>query len=78
MYMRPPVPILYVQFPLLFQLLISQNAPLFTENELKQTPCDTAEKSGHTDIALYLESKMVFSVSVTRSTVGLVFYEPSF
>ncbi len=35
---------------------------MFVENAQKQTPCDSAEKSGHNHIALYLESKMVFSV----------------
>lgn len=38
-------------------------APLFVENLQKETPCDCAEKTGHGEIALYLESKMVFSVS---------------
>ena len=45
------------------QILVAHGAPLFTENTLKQTPCDCAEKAYHSDIALYLESKMVFSVS---------------
>ncbi|KAK2176050.1 hypothetical protein NP493_690g02041 [Ridgeia piscesae] len=45
------------------EILVAHGSPLFTENTLKQTPCDCAEKSGHGDIALYLESKMVFSVS---------------
>lgn len=40
---------------------MSQSAPLFPENALRQTPCDSAEASGHGDIARYLESKMVFS-----------------
>jgi len=47
-----------------FQLLVSFGAPLFVENSAKETPCDCAEKAGHAQIALYLESKMVFSVSV--------------
>ena len=38
-------------------------APLFMENKDRQTPCDCAEEGGHAEIALYLESKMVFSVS---------------
>ena len=46
------------------ELLVNHNAPLFTENVEKETPCDTAEKNGHHDIANYLESKMVFSVRV--------------
>ena len=48
----------------MFQLLVSFGAPLFVENSAKETPCDCAEKAGHAQIALYLESKMVFSVSV--------------
>jgi len=43
---------------------VSFGAPLFVENSAKETPCDCAEKAGHAQIALYLESKMVFSVSV--------------
>jgi len=42
---------------------VSFGAPLFAENSAKETPCDNAEKAGHAQIALYLESKMVFSVS---------------
>ena len=44
------------------KLLVSFGAPLFIENSAKETPCDCAEKAGHSQIALYLESKMVFSV----------------
>jgi len=47
------------------QLLVSFGAPLFVENSAKETPCDCAEKAGHAQIALYLESKMVFSVSLS-------------
>ncbi|XP_059164030.1 ankyrin repeat and IBR domain-containing protein 1-like [Physella acuta] len=43
------------------ETLIQHGAPLFLENVDNQTPCDTAEKNGHARIALYLESKMVFS-----------------
>ena len=43
------------------ELLVSKAAPLFPENAQRQTPCDSAEASGHGDIARYLESKMVFS-----------------
>ena len=42
-------------------MLVQHGAPLFLENKENQTPCDSAEKGGHADIALYLESKMVFS-----------------
>ncbi|XP_046380179.1 ankyrin repeat and IBR domain-containing protein 1-like isoform X2 [Haliotis rufescens] len=41
--------------------LVHHGAPLFVENDDNLTPCDLAEKNGHSDIALYLESKMVFS-----------------
>lgn len=41
--------------------LVQSGAPLFTENKERQTPCDCAEQGGHAEIALYLESKMVFS-----------------
>ncbi|RUS73894.1 hypothetical protein EGW08_018345 [Elysia chlorotica] len=43
------------------EILIQVGAPLFLENEDNFTPCDTAERNGHAGIALYLESKMVFS-----------------
>ena len=46
----------------MFQLLVSFGASLFVENGAKETPCDCAEKHGYAQIALYLESKMVFSV----------------
>ncbi|XP_052236052.1 ankyrin repeat and IBR domain-containing protein 1-like [Dreissena polymorpha] len=41
--------------------LVNHSCPLFIENKDNQTPCDSAESSGFNDIALYLESKMVFS-----------------
>lgn len=34
---------------------------MFAENENKDTPCDCAEKQHHKDLALSLESQMVFS-----------------
>lgn len=34
---------------------------LFAENENKDTPCDCAEKQHHKELALNLESQMVFS-----------------
>ncbi|ELU11727.1 hypothetical protein CAPTEDRAFT_112704 [Capitella teleta] len=43
------------------ELLVSHNAPLFIENGQKQTPCDCAEKNNKNQIALFLESKMVFT-----------------
>lgn len=45
------------------QTLVANGAYLFVENATKLTPCDLAEKYGNKDIALYLESKMIFSVS---------------
>jgi len=46
-----------------FQLLVTHGASVFSENSEKEVPCDVAEKNEHSDVALYLESKMVFSVS---------------
>lgn len=43
------------------ELLVSHNSPLFMENKENHTPCDCAESNGFNDIALFLESKMVFS-----------------
>lgn len=43
------------------ELLVVHGAPLFSENNDKETPCDCAEKAGHESIAVYLESKMVFA-----------------
>ncbi|OWF51295.1 ankyrin repeat and IBR domain-containing protein 1-like [Mizuhopecten yessoensis] len=43
------------------EMLVAHGAPLFTENIDQLTPCDSAERNSHTDIAVYLESKMVFS-----------------
>ena len=46
------------------ELLVNHGCPLFVENEDSHTPCDCAESSSFNEIALYLESKMVFSVSI--------------
>ncbi|XP_036452245.1 ankyrin repeat and IBR domain-containing protein 1 isoform X2 [Colossoma macropomum] len=43
------------------ELLVTRNADLFAENENKETPCDCAEKQHHKELALSLESQMVFS-----------------
>lgn len=43
------------------QLLVKRNADLFAENDNKETPCDCAEKQHHKELALSLESQMVFS-----------------
>ncbi|XP_048410192.1 ankyrin repeat and IBR domain-containing protein 1 isoform X2 [Stegostoma tigrinum] len=43
------------------ELLVKYDADLFAENENRDTPCDCAEKQHHKDLALSLESRMVFS-----------------
>lgn len=45
------------------QLLIRSKADLFIEDDDKLTPCDYAERHHHTELALSLESQMVFSSS---------------
>ncbi|XP_029919341.1 ankyrin repeat and IBR domain-containing protein 1-like isoform X2 [Myripristis murdjan] len=45
------------------ELLIQSEADLFVEDEDKLTPCDHAERQHHTELALSLESQMVFSSS---------------
>lgn len=51
-------------FPALFpQLLVQREADLFAENENRETPCDCAEKQHHEELALCLESQMVFSLA---------------
>ncbi|XP_064410855.1 ankyrin repeat and IBR domain-containing protein 1 isoform X3 [Latimeria chalumnae] len=42
------------------ELLVKHGADLFVENENRDTPCDCAEKQHHKDLALSLESQMVF------------------
>ena len=44
------------------QRLVENGIPLETENKENETACDCAEKNGHSDIALFLESNMVFSL----------------
>lgn len=53
----------FKKFILFSKSLVSHGAYLFVENQDRSTPCDLAERFGHKDIALYLESKMIFSVS---------------
>lgn len=48
---------------LLIQLLVQREADLFVENENRDTPCDCAEKQHHKELALCLESQMVFSLA---------------
>ncbi|XP_014667038.1 PREDICTED: uncharacterized protein LOC106808723 [Priapulus caudatus] len=43
------------------ELLVAAGASVFIENKNKETPCDCAEKAGYSELAVYLESKMVFS-----------------
>ncbi|KAL4216921.1 Ankyrin repeat and IBR domain-containing protein 1 [Mactra antiquata] len=51
------------------EVLVNHSCPLFLENTENQTPCDCAESSGYNDIALYLESKMVFSNDGTTDEI---------
>lgn len=48
---------------LIVQFLVQREADLFAENENRETPCDCAEKQHHTELALCLESQMVFSLA---------------
>ncbi|XP_067112017.1 ankyrin repeat and IBR domain-containing protein 1-like isoform X2 [Osmerus mordax] len=51
------------------ELLVQGEASLFVEDEDKLTPCDHAERCHHTDLALSLESQMVFSQhTLTRNS----------
>nr|XP_046254797.1 ankyrin repeat and IBR domain-containing protein 1-like [Scatophagus argus]XP_046254798.1 ankyrin repeat and IBR domain-containing protein 1-like [Scatophagus argus] len=43
------------------EFLLQRDADLFAENENRETPCDCAEKQHHKELALCLESQMVFS-----------------
>lgn len=45
------------------QMLVQREADLFAENENRETPCDCAEKQHHKELALRLESQMVFSLA---------------
>ncbi|XP_077599849.1 ankyrin repeat and IBR domain-containing protein 1-like isoform X2 [Stigmatopora nigra] len=49
------------------ELLIRSNADLFIEDDDKLTPCDHAERHHHTELALSLESQMVFSTAAPGS-----------
>lgn len=54
--------VMYYQFDLLLlQLLLKSDADLFVENDDRETPCDSAERRHHKELALRLESQMVFS-----------------
>ncbi|XP_058503437.1 ankyrin repeat and IBR domain-containing protein 1-like [Solea solea] len=45
------------------ELLVQREADLFAENENRETPCDCAEKQHRKELALCLESQMVFSTA---------------
>ncbi|XP_040899377.1 ankyrin repeat and IBR domain-containing protein 1-like [Toxotes jaculatrix] len=45
------------------EALVQRQADLFAENENRETPCDCAEKQHHKELALCLESQMVFSIA---------------
>ncbi|XP_076006376.1 ankyrin repeat and IBR domain-containing protein 1 [Genypterus blacodes] len=45
------------------EFLVQKEADLFAENENRETPCDCAEKQHHKELALCLESQMVFSLA---------------
>ncbi|KAM4633718.1 ankyrin repeat and IBR domain-containing protein 1-like isoform 2-T2 [Polymixia lowei] len=45
------------------EFLVQRDADLFAENESRETPCDCAEKQHHKELALSLESQMVFSLA---------------
>uniref|UniRef100_A0A673CU07 Ankyrin repeat and IBR domain-containing protein 1 n=1 Tax=Sphaeramia orbicularis TaxID=375764 RepID=A0A673CU07_9TELE len=45
------------------EFLVHREADLFAENENRETPCDCAEKQHHKELALCLESQMVFSLA---------------
>lgn len=57
------ISIIKTLFFFLAQLLLQRGADLFVENENRETPCDCAEKQHHKDLALSLESQMVFSLA---------------
>ena len=67
-------PLLLTMYPLIIhtyytstflQLLVARGAPLFVRNVAGQTPCDVAWESKQLIIAKLLESKMVFTVSLS-------------
>uniref|UniRef100_A0A4W4FS95 Ankyrin repeat and IBR domain-containing protein 1 n=1 Tax=Electrophorus electricus TaxID=8005 RepID=A0A4W4FS95_ELEEL len=51
------------------ELLVQRSADLFAENENKETPCDCAEKQHHKELALGLESQMVFSTDSSAEDI---------
>uniref|UniRef100_A0A8C9Z7H1 Ankyrin repeat and IBR domain-containing protein 1 n=1 Tax=Sander lucioperca TaxID=283035 RepID=A0A8C9Z7H1_SANLU len=51
------------------EFLVQREADLFAENEDRETPCDCAEKQHHKELALCLESQMVFSLAPEAETI---------
>ncbi|TDH12123.1 hypothetical protein EPR50_G00067570 [Perca flavescens] len=51
------------------EFLVQREADLFAENEDRETPCDCAEKQHHKELALCLESQMVFSLAPEAESV---------
>lgn len=48
---------------------MKREADLFAENENKETPCDCAERQHHKELALSLESQMVFSTDPNAADI---------
>lgn len=59
---KPNLPLVFT-FHLFSQFLVQREADLFAENDNRETPCDCAERQHHKDLALCLESQMVFSLA---------------
>ncbi|KZS01572.1 Ankyrin repeat and ibr domain containing, partial [Daphnia magna] len=59
------------------ELLVSHGAPLFLENYERSTPCDVAMKANFHDIALFLESRMVFADAPIEMGTDLI-EEPNY
>ncbi|XP_061919463.1 ankyrin repeat and IBR domain-containing protein 1-like isoform X2 [Entelurus aequoreus] len=51
------------------EFLVQRCADLFAENENRETPCDCAEKQHHKELALCLESQMVFSLAPEAESI---------
>ncbi|KAA8591559.1 hypothetical protein FQN60_016933 [Etheostoma spectabile] len=51
------------------EFLVQRDADLFAENEDRETPCDCAEKQHHKELALCLESQMVFSLAPEAESI---------
>ncbi|XP_038072929.1 ankyrin repeat and IBR domain-containing protein 1-like [Patiria miniata] len=66
----------------LVEMLLEHNASMFVENADKETPCDSAERHQHIDIAQLLESKMVFSSPTNEEEdveeIGAIQYEEAY